>query len=551
MSQSRPFCGVLMSVTSYSPQCSFRLYFYVNILYFDHFPVSIQSVFPSSTFPPIHRALPRLMPLDINLFRTEKGGNPDLVRESQRRRFADITAVDTVISLDKQWRAAQHRLEAINRCVKLCSKTVGLKMKAAGKSASNAPAKPPFASIDEFPSALLEKLATLNGAQESAQAVSPVEAADLEPLSAEDLRFLSKHITTTILPKEQESAKTHEASRDATIRGIGNLVHENIRISADEAENAVIATSGDISAKRAFNHVDLMEKLGLLDCSERVTRMSGGRAYVLSGDLVLLQSAIVNYSLHFLNARGYTPFYPPVFLEKDAMKDVAQLADFDEQLYSVTGEGEDKYLIATAEQPLCVYHRNQFYSEGDLAEPIKLAGYSSCFRKETGSHGRDTTGIFRVHQFDKIEQFIVCSPRDGVSWKLQEEMLQNAKEFYESLGIPYRVVDIVTGALNGSAARKYDLEAWFPGSGKFRELVSCSNCTDYQSRAIQCRYGIAGANTGEAKEYPHMLNSTLSAVTRTICAIVENHQTEEGVVVPEALRQFMPANARVLKFRRK
>ena len=484
------------------------------------------------------------MPLDINQFRTEKGGNPDLIRESQRRRFADISAVDTVIALDREWRAAQHRLEAINRCVKLCSKTVGLKMKAAAKGSAPQPARP---SIDAFPADLLEKLSTLT-LSETKTDVSLIAVDDLEALSAEDLRFLSKHITSTILPQEQANAKSFEAQRDNLLKTIGNIVHEDVHISTDEAENAVVAQSGDCVSRKAFNHVDLMEKLGLLDCSERVTRMSGGRAYVLRGDLVLLQSAIVSYSLQFLASRGYTPFYPPVFLEKEAMKDVAQLADFDEQLYSVSGDGDDKYLIATAEQPLCVYHRNQFYSESDLQEPIRLAGYSSCFRKETGSHGRDTTGIFRVHQFDKIEQFIVCSPRDNISWKLQDEMLQNAKDFYDSLGVPYRVVDIVSGALNGSAARKYDLEAWFPGSGKFRELVSCSNCTDYQSRAIQCRFGVAGANVGDTKEYPHMLNSTLSAVTRTVCAIVENHQTAEGVVVPEALRKFLPDGMEMMRF---
>ncbi|KNH03770.1 seryl-tRNA synthetase [Perkinsela sp. CCAP 1560/4] len=485
------------------------------------------------------------MPLDINLFRVEKGGNPEIIRESQRRRFKDISTVDTVIALDKKWRASQHRLEAINRSVKLCSKAVGMKMKlkkAQGESTN------PMTTIEAFPVSIQEKLSSLDSASNETAQVIPLDSNDLEPFSAEELRYLSKHITTSVLPKEQANARDRAAQRDEALRDIGNIVHEEVSVAQDETMNTVVVTNGDCTTTKQLNHVDIMHKLGDLDCSDRVTRMSGGRSYVLTGDLVLLQSALVNYSLQFLSARGYKPFYPPVFLEKESMGAVAQLSDFDEQLYSVKGEGDDKYLIATAEQPLCVYHRNQYYSEQDLSEPLRYAGYSNCFRKETGSHGRDTLGIFRVHQFDKIEQFVVCSPRDGLSWKLHQEMLQNACDFYDSLEIPYRVVDIVTGALNNSAARKYDLEGWFPGSGKFRELVSCSNCTDYQSRAVQCRYGAAGANVGEAKEHPHMLNSTLSAITRTMCAIVENHQTEEGVIIPSALRCYFPKDKTILRF---
>jgi len=168
--------------------------------------------------------------------------------------------------------------------------------------------------------------------------------------------------------------------------------------------------------------------------------------------------------------------------------------------------------------------------------PLRYAGISPCFRKEAGAHGKDLRGIFRVHQFEKIEQFVITTPEK--SWEMHEEMLATSEEFFQSLKIPYRVIAIVSGALNNAAAKKYDLEGWFPGFGEFRELVSCSNCTDYQSRSLNVRCGSKKSNEKE-KKYVHMLNSTLSATTRTICAILENYQTPEGVMVPEVLQPFM------------
>lgn len=207
----------------------------------------------------------------------------------------------------------------------------------------------------------------------------------------------------------------------------------------------------------------------------------------------------------------------------------------------MSGEGEDKYLIATSEQPLCAMHRNTWQDPKDL--PKKFVGISTCFRKEVGSHGRDTLGIFRVHQFEKIEQFCVTGPDEDKSWEMLEGMISASEEFYKSLGIPYRTVAIVSGALNDAAAKKYDLEAYFPGSGAFRELVSCSNCTDYQARAVECRFGATAGQKKQVgsnvKQYVHMLNSTLTATERTLCCLVENYQTEEGMIVPEVLQPFM------------
>lgn len=268
---------------------------------------------------------------------------------------------------------------------------------------------------------------------------------------------------------------------------------------------------------------------------ERGTRVAGHRGYFLKGNAVLLNQAIIMYALHWNTQRGFTTLQTPYFMNKDVMAGVAQLEDFDEELYHVTGEeGDEKYLIATSEQPICGYHMGEWLDEKDL--PLKYTGFSTNFRKEAGAHGKDTWGIFRVHQFDKVEQFVICKPEE--SWDMHEYMIKNSREFYESLNLPYRVVNIVSGALNNAAAKKYDLEGWFPGYGTYRELVSCSNCTDYQSRAMEIRCG-ATKKSNEEKKYVHMLNSTLCALTRTLCCILENYQTPEGVKVPEALLPYM------------
>merc|ERR1719184_79806 len=228
------------------------------------------------------------------------------------------------------------------------------------------------------------------------------------------------------------------------------------------------------------------------------------------------------------------------------MNQVAQLTQFDDELYKVVGkrsedekdtETEEKYLIATSEQPIAAFHMDEWLSEKEV--PKRYCGFSTCFRQEVGSHGRDTRGIFRVHQFEKVEQFCITSPHDDESWKTMDEMISNAENFCKMLNIPYRIVCIVSGALNNAAAKKLDLEAWFPGSGAFRELVSCSNCLDYQARRLRVRYGQT-KKMNQSTEYCHMLNGTMCAVTRVICAILETNQTETGIKVPEALKSFLP-----------
>jgi len=221
---------------------------------------------------------------------------------------------------------------------------------------------------------------------------------------------------------------------------------------------------------------------------------------------------------------------------KDYMAKTAQLDDFDEQLYKVVDgdEANDKYLIATSEQPISAFHADEWLIAKDL--PIKYAGYSTCFRKEAGAHGKDTWGIFRVHQFEKIEQFVLSAPEN--SWELFNEMIEHSEEFFKSLGLSYRVVAIVSGALNNAAAKKYDLEAWFPFQGEYKELVSCSNCTDYQSRNLEIRCGVKKMSDRE-KKYVHCLNSTLCATERALCGLLENWQREDGLEIPPPLVPYM------------
>jgi seryl-tRNA synthetase len=457
------------------------------------------------------------MPLDILQLRDGVGGNADLIRESERRRYNSEDTVDKVLEADAEWRKVLHLAEKSKKLANDCPRAIGAKKKA--KEADGT-------------------VSDLSEEMQAAAMAGTVTMDEIQKLCVLQIKTLSKMMSDRV---EQlgKDAKVAEEKRDSLLAHIGNIVHESVPVSNDEdTGNLVVRTFGEC-AKKAMNHVDIMEKLGCLDSGKAVTSMAGGRAYVLRGGLVQMQLALVSYAMSFLAGRNYTPFYPPFFLNKQAMGDVAQLSQFDDELYKVSGEGDDKYLIATSEQPIAAYHRGKWFPE--LPEPIKYAGMSTCFRKEVGAHGRDTTGIFRVHQFDKIEQFVVCSPRDGESWKIMEEMIDSSEEFYKSLGLPYRVINICSGALNNAAAKKYDLEAWFPGSGAFRELVSCSNCTDYQSRSIGCRFGqnMRNASSVNVKEHPHMLNSTLCAVTRTMCCIAENYQTEEGVVVPEVLRPFM------------
>ena len=269
---------------------------------------------------------------------------------------------------------------------------------------------------------------------------------------------------------------------------------------------------------------------GLIDI-ERAAKTTGSRSYFLRGQLVKLNYALIRFGLDFLERKGFELVQPPYLLNRRSMEGAVILSDFEDMIYKI--EGEDLYLIGTAEHPLAAMHMDEVLNGSSL--PLRYAGVSPCFRKEAGAHGRDTKGIFRVHQFEKVEQFVYSRPED--SWEEHERLLENAEEFYRLLGIPYRVVVLCTGDLGKVAAKTYDIEAWLPGQGKYREIVSCSNCTDYQARRLNLKFR---DKPHEESRFVHTLNSTLVATERTMIAIMENYQREDGSIeVPKVLRDYV------------
>jgi seryl-tRNA synthetase len=302
-----------------------------------------------------------------------------------------------------------------------------------------------------------------------------------------------------------------------------------VKVSQDEdADNEVVSTWGTPRDPAGLlNHHDLLWRIGGYE-PERGVAVAGHRGYFLKDMGVMLNQAFINYGIAFLRKKEYSILQPPYMMKKSVMSGVAQLEQFDEELYKVSsGTSEDNYLIATSEQPICGFHMGEWIEEKSL--PLKYSGVSTCFRKEAGSHGKDTWGIFRVHQFEKVEQFVIVEGDLETSKKMQEQMSAVAEEFYQSLGFPYQVISIVTGALNNAAIKKLDLECWFPGYNAYRELVSCSNCTDYQSRSMEIRCGQKKLGDRE-KKYVHMLNSTLCATGRAICCLLETYQVRPNCI---------------------
>jgi len=342
----------------------------------------------------------------------------------------------------------------------------------------------------------------------------------------------SKQIKETIDALEKKKIEYLE-EREKFRYIIGNDLHKSVPIGETEESNTIVREYGEkpIFDFEPSSHVNLIHDINGADI-KKASEVVGSRFYYLKGDLVLLNLALLRFALDKLISKGYEPLWTPFFIKHEIMKAAAELADFENQLYKI--HDEDLYLIATSEQTLAAYHYDEIIDRERL--PLKYAGISSCFRREAGSHGKDTLGIFRVHQFEKVEQYIFCKPEN--SWDLFDELISNAEEIYRELEIPYRIVNIASGELNDNAAKKYDLEAWFPSSGKFRELVSCSNCLDYQARKLKVRVGKVGAS--QKKEIAHTLNCTAIATERTICCILENYQNKDGTVsIPKVLQKYM------------
>ncbi|KAK1939629.1 putative seryl-tRNA synthetase [Babesia divergens] len=495
------------------------------------------------------------MVLDIKYFRNSS--LLQLLRASEARRCVANSLVDSVIAADEEWRKANHNYEQAKKHYNDISKKIGMVMS------------------DKVPSVDAD-----GNSVDKAVMVDKLKS-EAESQKAELARLLNAAIN---LSKE----------RDSLLRSVGNIVAEDTVASNNEDENQIVAhwepitygweqfiesrnlkeyagsaskVAGDFSIRLPpwpmMSHCDVLIKIGGVDLKKGV-EVAGHRGYYLKGPGCLLNMALMQYGMDFLSRRGYEPIMPPYFMKRDIMQECAELGDFEETLYCIPPlksdtvkendgvvsnstegkhlgsdgrkegdiEREKLFLIATSEQPIAALHKNETYGIKEL--PLKYAGVSSCFRREAGAHGRDLRGIFRIHQFQKIEQFVVCGAED--SWRIHNEMIAISREFYESLSLPHRVVSIVAGALNNAAAKKYDLEAYFPEMGAYRELVSCSNCTDYQACDLNTKY--FEKDTSQ-RQYCHMLNGTLVATQRTLCCILENFQTPTGVLVPKALVPYM------------
>jgi len=334
----------------------------------------------------------------------------------------------------------------------------------------------------------------------------------------------------TALEKDVDALRTQ--IRDI-LMVLPNLLHESVPVGKDENDNVPIRTWGE-PPKFDFpvkDHIDLGLGLDIMDV-ERAGKIAGARFFYLKREGVLLDLALINFALNEMVKKGYVPIEPPFLMRRRPYEGVIALTDFEDTLYKI--EGEDLYLIATSEHPMAAMYMNEVLNAEQL--PIKFVGISTNFRKEAGAHGRDTRGIFRTHQFNKVEQFIFCKPED--SWKMHEELIRNAEELIQKLGLPYRVVNVCTGDIGTVAAKKYDLEVWMPAQNAYREAISCSNCTDYQARRLNIRY--REKEGAPPKGFVHTLNSTAIATGRTMVAILENYQQKDGsVIIPEALRPYM------------
>jgi len=418
--------------------------------------------------------------IDIELFRN----NIDKIIESEKKRFKDPINTEKVLEFDIKWRSVLQELQDLRKKRNEISIKIG-----------------------EFKK--------LN-----------------ENKKAEEIVKKSKEIKEKIDELEKLREEYFE-QREKYRYMVGNILHESVPIGKTEEENEIVRTYGNAPKFdfKPLSHVELIEKIDGVD-TKKASELVGSRFFYLKGDLVLLNLALLKYALDKLINKNYSPMWPPFFTKYEVMKAAAELTDFEEQLYKI--QDEDLYMIATSEQPLAAYHYNEIIDPERL--PIKYAGISSCFRREAGSHGKDTLGIFRVHRFEKVEQFIFCKPED--SWNYHEELIKNAEEIYKELKLHYRIVNIASGELNDNAAKKYDLEVWFPSSETYRELISCSNCLDYQARKLKIRMGKVGSQ--ESKEILHTLNSTALATERTICCILENYQNKDhSIKIPEVLRKYM------------
>ena len=413
--------------------------------------------------------------IDIKFLRE----NPDAVRESQKGRGENVELVDQILSIDEIKRAAIAEFEALRQEQNILSKSVG-----AAKGD--------------------EKTALLANAKELADKVKAADSkrADIEEQAKQLVMQLSNLLDT-----------------EAPIGGEEDFVTiEHIGTPRDFTKDGF----------EPKDHVELGKLLGAID-TERGAKVAGSRSYYLTGAGAMLEFALVNYAISSALKNGFTPVIPPVLVNPSAMEGTGFLGQAAENVYRI--EKDDVYLVGTSEVPLAAMHMDEILPADKL--PMRYAGYSSCFRREAGTYGKDTRGIIRVHQFDKVEMFSFCKPEDAK--EEHKRLLQWEKDFLDAMEIPYRVIDVASGDLGSSATRKFDIEAWIPTQGAYREVTSTSNCTEYQARRLNIRYKDADGTKAIAT-----LNGTLVAIPRMIVAILENHQNADGTVnVPAALQPFL------------
>ncbi|MEU9855075.1 serine--tRNA ligase [Streptomyces sp. NPDC047974] len=417
--------------------------------------------------------------IDLRLLRED----PDRVRASQRARGEDVGLVDALLSADERRRSSGVRFDELRS-----------EQKSLGK--------------------LIPK-------------ATPEERAELLQ-RAEQLK-------TDVKAAEAEQNEADETARALLLR-LGNIVHEDVPVGGEE-DFVVLETHGTIRdfAAEGFepkDHLELGEALGAIDV-ERGAKVSGSRFYYLTGVGALLELALVNAAIAQATEAGFIPMLTPALVRPRAMEGTGFLGQAAENVYHL--EKDDYYLVGTSEVPLAAYHMDEIIDADKL--PLRYAGFSPCFRREAGTYGKDTRGIFRVHQFDKVEMFSYVAPEDAENE--HKRLLDWEKQWLTSLELPFQVIDVATGDLGASASRKFDCEAWIPTQGKYRELTSASNCDSFQARRLSVR--MREEQGGKKTVQPlATLNGTLCAVPRTIVAILENHQLADGSVrVPEALRPYL------------
>ncbi len=415
--------------------------------------------------------------LDMSMFRE----HADVLRADHDKRDMPHDNIDEVIRLDEEWRQARYDVDQLRKKRNEAARGIAEAKKSGDSAAADA---------------ILAEVASLG----------------------QEIDTLSEKVDSCL------------AERDAIRMRVPNILHESVPVGEDDQKNTLHSLHGDKTELgfEARNHNDLIEMNNWVDLA-RGAKVTGSRFYFLQGDLARLEMALQSYSANFLMERGYTLVQPPLMMNREAYEGVTDLGDFETVMYGI--EPDKYYLIATSEHPLTAMRMDEIIEPSEL--PIKLVGVSSCFRREVGAHGLSDRGIWRVHQFTKIEQIVICNPDD--SWGHHEELLTNAVELWDSLGLHYRVVNICTGDMGTVASKKYDLEAWLPGANAYKEVVSCSNCTDYQANRLRMRY-----RTSEGNSAVHTLNSTAVATSRALVAIMEQYQNEDGTVrVPDVLVPHM------------